>query len=171
VLKLELALDLKAEGLLWTPEVGDCFATRLKPTWWLNGKKGGGDEILLLTGQPTENGYYGWSMVDTEPFCELYTHDGLRQEENWQYLEQNFVWLPRVDQLVRELGLRTRSFHILGKSPCAGPEEKTGFWVAWAAGEDQEGEAPPDGDYYAQTLEEALALALLSLLKGRTEAQ
>lgn len=162
---IKLAMDLKEAGLAWSPGAGDRFATRLSPTWWLKGKKSGEEEIWLLTGQPTENGCYGWSIMDTEPFCELYTHDGTRQEENWEHLDKNFLWLPRADQLAGELVRRTRSFHILYKGPGGDPEEKTGYWVAHSAGYAEGGEAASDGEFYSDTLEEALGRALISLLE------
>jgi len=163
MLSIKLAQELKEAGLSWTPEAGDWFATRLSPTWWLKNKRSGEEEVRLLTGQPTENGFYGWSTVDTEPFCELFTHDGTRQEENWDYLEKKFIWIPRVDQLVRELALRTKSFHVIYKGPAGDPPETAGYWVAYATGEPETGETPP-GDFYAETLDEALGIALISLL-------
>lgn len=165
MLSVKLARELKEAGLTWSPKVGDWFVTRLSPTWWLKSKKSGEEELYLLTGQPTENGYYGWSMVDTEPFCELFTHDGTRQEENWEHLDKNFIWLPRLDQLAGELSLRARSFHILFKGPGGDPPERTGYWVAYAAGESKNEEPPTFKDFYSETPEEAMGIALLSLMQ------
>lgn len=165
MLSVNLAKKLKEAGLAWSPEVGDWFVTRLSPTWWLKSKKNGEEELCFLTGQPTENGYYGWSIVDTEPFCELFTHDGMRQEENWEYLDNNFIWLPRLDQLTREMVKRARSFHVLYKGPGGDPPEYTGYWVAYANAELEGEEALPPEDHYSSTLEEAMGAALLSLMQ------
>ncbi len=164
MLNIKLAADLKKAGLSWSPEAGDWFATKLTPTWWLKGKKRAEEDLCLLTAQPTENGCYGWSIVDTEPFCELLSPDGTRQEENWDCLENNFLWLPRVDQLARELSMRTKSFHILYKGPGCDPSDRTGYWVAYTTGDGGTGKAPASEDFYSNSLEEALARALITLL-------
>lgn len=165
MLNIKLARELKKAGLSWSPKAGDWFATRLSPTWWLKSKKTGREEQYLLTGQPTENGYYGWSVVDTEPFCELFTHDGMRQEENWEYLDKNFTWLPGLDQLTGELARRTRSFHVVFKDSGGDPAARSGYWVSYAAGEPEAEDAPHPEDFFSETLEEAMGTALLSLLQ------
>ena len=165
MVSITLAMELKEGGLNWTPGIGDWFATKLPPTWWLKGKKSGQKALYLLTGQPTENGYYGWSIIDTEPFCELFTHDGLRQDENWEYLNQNFLWLPRIDQLIKELSQRTMSFHILYKAPQGKPEEKTGYWIAYTPAT---GDTTNDVYGHGQSLEDALGYTLLSILIKKT---
>lgn len=169
MLNIKLASQLKEAGLSWTPQAGDWFATRLSPTWWLKTRKTGGEEMYLLTGQPTENGYYGWSVVDTEPFCELFTHDGVRQEENWEHLDKNFIWLPRLDQITREISLRARSFHIVCKNGSEEPGGTSGYWVAYLTGEPgNENPAPPE-DLYSETIEEAMGMALLALLHKKSD--
>ncbi|MFZ5633300.1 MAG: hypothetical protein ACOY40_10680 [Bacillota bacterium] len=162
MLDLNLARELKEAGLAWTPKAGDWFATRLSPTWWLKGKKTGEEEVYLLTGQPTDSGYYGWSTVDTEPFCELFTHDGKRQEENWDYLAENFLWVPGADQLVQEIIQRTKSFRIVYQDAGNDPEAGSGYRASYTTEPDNEEESARE--FFASTIEEALAMVLLSLM-------
>lgn len=168
MISIKLARELKEAGLPWSPKVGDWFASILSPIWWLKRKKTGGEEIYLLTGQPTESGYYGWSMVDTEPFCELYTHDGNRQEETWEHLEKHFIWLPRLDQLVEELSRRKKTFKFVYETVNKDTDTVSGYWVSYLK-EDPEkaedNEIPLPEVYYSAKAEDSLGRALLSLLK------
>ncbi|MCL6479655.1 MAG: hypothetical protein K6T65_14840 [Peptococcaceae bacterium] len=164
MLDLKLARKLKEAGLAWTPKEGDWFATRLSPTWWLNGKKTGGEKLYILTGQPTDSGYYGWSTVDTEPFCELFTHDGKRQEENWRYLAENFLWVPGIEQLVQEITRRAKSLSIVYQDAGNDPEAVSGYRSSYITTEPGS-EDELSGEFFASTIEEALAMALLSLLQ------
>lgn len=168
MINIEIARELKEAGLTWSPRVGDWFASMLSPIWWLKGKKTGEEELYLLTGQPTESGYYGWSMVDTEPFCELYTHDGQPQEEIWELLNSHFIWLPRLDQLLEELSRRKKTFKMVYETVSQDTATVSGYWVSYPA-EDAEkaenDETPPPEVHYSATAEEALGRALVSLLR------
>lgn len=179
MINIELAKELKESGLTWSPKVGDWFASMLSPIWWLKGKKNGEEELYLLTGQPTESGYYGWSMVDTEPFCELFTHDGQRQEEMWDILEKNFIWLPRLDQILEELSRQKKSFKIVFETANRDTATVSGYWVHFVTEnteedgkekeDDEKNEIPSPEVFYSATAEEALGRALLSLLREQKD--
>lgn len=174
MITIGLARELKEAGLTWLPKAGDCFASVLTPIWWLKGSKAGAEELYLLTGQPTESGYYGWSTVDTEPFCELFTHDGSRQEDNWVQLEKYFTWLPRLDQLMEEISSRTKSFKIVYETVSRETSTVSGYWLHFMSDEkektenedSEEKETSPPEVFYSATAEECLGRALLSLLRN-----
>lgn len=165
MLNINLAKELKKAGLSWSPEVGDWFATKLSPIWWLNGKKTGEEGLYFLTGKPTDAGYYGWSMVDSEPFCELVTHDGQRQEESWKHLGDNFTWLPRLDQLLQELVKHTKSFKLVYEKYDTDSKIVAGYWVTYTIHCSEDEEAPPSEVICEKTTEEAVGKALLSLME------
>jgi len=171
MLDIKLARELKEAGLAWSPKAGDWFATVLSPIWWLKGKKTGEKEIYLLTGQATETGYYGWSTADTEPFCELYTHDGQKQEEAWEHLEKNFVWLPRLDQLAAELSLHVKSFKLVFECVSTETAEVSGYWVSYVTEGPEKEELPSPEVFYSSISEESLGRALLAVLKNQPPHQ
>ncbi len=171
MIDIKLAKELKKAGLVWSPKMGDWFATVLSPLWWLKGKKTGEEEIYLLTGQPTETGYFGWSMSDTEPFCELFTHDGQKQEESWEHLDKNFLWLPRLDQLAAELSLHVKSFKLVFENISTESSEITGYWVSYVTEGPEKKERLSPEVFYSPVTEESLGRALLAVLMSKHQQQ
>jgi hypothetical protein len=105
-------------------------------------------------------------MVDTEPFCELFTHDGKRQDESWHHLTTHFLWLPTLEQLTRELSLRTKFFKLVFENVCTGSSAAAGYWVSCATESGEEKKVPSLEVYHAANPEEAMGTALLSLLQN-----
>lgn len=167
MLSIDLAAQLKSAGLAWEPAAGDYFVTRLKPTWWLNSGKSKGPNIWLLAAQPTETGYSGWSLVDTEPFSELYSHDGQPQVEYWAFLNEEFTWLPRLDQLVRELSARTAGYKLGFEKVAITAPGLSGYWIAVTipSRTEKAEKTPSPRVFYASTPEEAAGRALLFILQ------
>lgn len=168
MLNINLAKELKEAGLRWNPEIGDWFTTKLSPIWWLRGKETSEEGLHFLIGQPTETNYYGWNMVNSEPFCELLTHDGQRQEENWKHLNDNFTWLPRLDQLLQEMVKHTESFKLVYEKYDIDSKIIAGYWVTYTTQCSENKEVIPPEVICEKTNEEAVGKALLSLIKKAT---
>jgi len=110
-------------------------------------------------------------MSDTEPFCELFTHDGQKQEESWEHLDKNFLWLPRLDQLAAELSLHVKSFKLVFENISTESSEITGYWVSYVTEGPEKKERLSPEVFYSPVTEESLGRALLAVLMSKHQQQ